>query len=265
MQNKTCMLLVDPQKDFTHPKGALYVQGADKDCERLAKFIIEHLNDIDEIYVTMDTHKKYDIAHPGSWLDDKGNIVNPMTLITDKDLIEGRFIPSRDEEWANFYVNKIKKHFIWPEHCLVGTWGHSLDENIRKALDMWEGAKKERTVKYIIKGLNPRSEYHGAFMAHVHVPNGRGSFSESTDFNFELLDALVANHTIFVAGEALSHCVAMSLDQFFMYASEHVYKIRLIRDCTSNVPGFNANETIKRLEELGGKMIDSNDWNTKWP
>ena len=258
MQSKTCMLIVDPQKDFTDPKGALYVQGADKDCERLAKFIIKHLSDIDEIYVTLDTHKKYDIAHPGSWLDDKGNIVNPMTLITDEDLREGRFIPSRDEGWAYFYVNKIKKHFVWPEHCLIGTWGHSLDENIRKALDMWEGAKKERTVKYIIKGLNPRSEYHGAFMAHVHVPNGKGSFSESTDFNFELLDALIANNNILVAGEAKNFCIYFSVKQLLDMSPESANKIIMLNDCMSNVPNVQsgADEFFIQCQKMGVHFID---------
>lgn len=256
---KKCLLLVDYQNDFTDPQGALYVQGAEKDCERISEFIYSLLYDINEIYVTLDTHKKYDIAHPGSWLDEHGNIVKPMTLITNEDLVSRKFIPSRDEEWARFYLNKVGKHFIWPEHCLIGTWGHMLNKEVREALDKWERAKKDRSVKYIIKGLNPKSEYHGAFMAHVRVPNSEKSFCEATEFNYELLDALIAHDIIFVAGEALSHCVGMSLDQFFIVAYEHAHKIRLLRNCTSNVPGFNANETIKRLQELGGKMIESND------
>ena len=49
------LLLIDPQIDF-HEGGSLAVPGATADSERIAKMITEHGDEIDEIYVTLDSH-----------------------------------------------------------------------------------------------------------------------------------------------------------------------------------------------------------------
>lgn len=51
----TTLLIVDPQVDF-HEGGSLAVPGALDDAERIAHFIANHLNDIDELVVTLDSH-----------------------------------------------------------------------------------------------------------------------------------------------------------------------------------------------------------------
>ena len=53
--NKVILLIIDPQIDF-HPGGSLGIVGANEDSERTAKLILTHINDIDEIYVTLDSH-----------------------------------------------------------------------------------------------------------------------------------------------------------------------------------------------------------------
>ena len=49
------LLLIDPQIDF-HEGGSLAVPGATADSQRIAKMITEHGDEIDEIYVTLDSH-----------------------------------------------------------------------------------------------------------------------------------------------------------------------------------------------------------------
>jgi nicotinamidase-related amidase len=49
------LLLIDPQIDF-HEGGSLAVPGATADSERIAQMISEHGEEIDEIYVTLDSH-----------------------------------------------------------------------------------------------------------------------------------------------------------------------------------------------------------------
>ena len=41
--------------------------GANEDATRVARMIIEHLDDIDEIFITLDTHYPLHIAHACSW------------------------------------------------------------------------------------------------------------------------------------------------------------------------------------------------------
>ena len=54
-KNNNILLIVDPQIDF-HPGGSLAVAGANEDSARTASLILSNINDIDEIYVTMDSH-----------------------------------------------------------------------------------------------------------------------------------------------------------------------------------------------------------------
>ncbi len=52
---KNVLLIIDPQIDF-HVGGSLAVPGAEEDSKRTAKFIIDNMSSIDDIYVTMDSH-----------------------------------------------------------------------------------------------------------------------------------------------------------------------------------------------------------------
>jgi hypothetical protein len=67
-KKKITLLIIDPQNDF-HPGGKIYpgsslssivgslgVPGAIEDSERTASFIRQHINEIDEIYVSLDSH-----------------------------------------------------------------------------------------------------------------------------------------------------------------------------------------------------------------
>ena len=53
---KMYMLIIDPQVDFHPPTGSLAVPGAEEDSERTAAFIREHMDEIEEIFVTLDSH-----------------------------------------------------------------------------------------------------------------------------------------------------------------------------------------------------------------
>lgn len=51
----TALLIVDPQVDF-HEGGSLGIPGATADSERIAKFITDNSDSIDELVVTLDSH-----------------------------------------------------------------------------------------------------------------------------------------------------------------------------------------------------------------
>jgi nicotinamidase/pyrazinamidase len=55
MKAKNILLIIDPQVDF-HPGGSLAISGANEDSARTAGLILENKDNIDEIYVTLDSH-----------------------------------------------------------------------------------------------------------------------------------------------------------------------------------------------------------------
>ena len=52
---KVILLIIDPQVDF-HPGGSLAIANANDDSERTASLILNNIDHIDDIVVTLDTH-----------------------------------------------------------------------------------------------------------------------------------------------------------------------------------------------------------------
>ena len=68
--NPVILLLIDTQIDFCspqNPRGSLYVPEAELDCARTQKMIINNIDEIGEIYCTLDTHHCNHIAHAVFW------------------------------------------------------------------------------------------------------------------------------------------------------------------------------------------------------
>ena len=234
---KTALLLIDAQFDFCNPKGALFVPGAETDVERIARLIALEGEKIDSIFVTLDTHKVLDIAHPLFWEDANGNTVAPFTLITAANVKSGKWTPRYERDYVIRYLETLEaegefRHFIWPEHCLIGSKGAALDDTIMEALLAWTH-RTGRDYKAIIKGTNPLTEHFGVFRAQVPVTN-----APETELDQAFLNDLAAFDQILVAGEARSHCVATSVNQILKYAPELVPKVIILSDCMSNVTNF---------------------------
>ena len=94
MNPSTLVLIVDPQNDFCDlPAGtdsisgqlifpSLPVPGAHADMRRLASWLDENADHIDDIVVTLDSHQYFDIAHPDCWRTGQGGEVAAFTAIT---------------------------------------------------------------------------------------------------------------------------------------------------------------------------------------
>jgi nicotinamidase/pyrazinamidase len=234
---KTALLLIDAQYDFCNPKGTLYVPGAEKDVERIARLLALDGDKIDSIFVTLDTHKVLDIAHPLFWEDSNGNTVAPFTHITSANVKAGTWTPRYERNYVVQYLETLEaegefKHFIWPEHCLIGSKGASLDDTIMEALLAWTH-RTGRDYKAVIKGTNPLTEHFGVFRAQVPVAD-----APETELDQPFLNELAAFDQVLVAGEARSHCVATSINQILKYAPELVPKVTILSDCMSNVTNF---------------------------
>jgi len=232
-------LIIDPQNDFTHPQGSLYVPGADKDSERLTKMIRRHLKHIDDIHVTLDSHHLVDIAHPIFWVNDHGKHPAPFTTISVDDVQNGKWktkIPAFQER-ALAYVGALRANgrydlTIWPPHCLIGQSGHNIFPMISDALSEWE--QQFAIVDLVTKGSNIWTEHYSAVQADVPDPE-----DPSTQLNTRLIDTLEQADMIALSGQALSHCVASTIrDIADNFGEENVRKMVLIEDTSSPVPGF---------------------------
>mmetsp|Transcript_20035 Transcript_20035/g.41714 ORF Transcript_20035/g.41714 Transcript_20035/m.41714 type:complete len:295 (-) Transcript_20035:166-1050(-) len=135
---------------------------------------------------------------------------------------------------------------IWPEHCLIGTEGHNIVDDVRKALDYWSGATGGN-VEWVIKGENLLTEMYSALRADVPL-------TMNTDFNQELFESLRKSVKLVVCGQAMSHCVNYTVrDIVEHWPKEEMGSITLLKDCASSVPGFeSAGEAfLSDMEDVG--------------
>jgi nicotinamidase/pyrazinamidase len=234
---KNAFLIIDAQFDFCHPDGALFVPGADQDVNRMAALIGQHADQIDHIVVTLDTHHVLDIAHPLFWQDANGQHPAPFTAISAAAIDAGQWVPRFAPEQAGQYVQTLEAdgqfaHFIWPEHCLIGSRGAALHDTLLAALLTWT-RQRDRDYVAVPKGLYPLAEHFGIFRAQVPDPA-----VPETQLNTALIADLERFEQVFLMGEAKSHCVANSLKQALDFAPGLVPKLVVVTDCMSDVTGL---------------------------
>lgn len=261
---KIDLLIIDPQHDFCHPGGSLYVEGAREDMERLASMVRREKEKIDAIHVTLDQHNTIHIAHPVFWIDSHGNHPEPFTLITMEDLKNGRWMTARPSmmERAVSYVSELEKKgrynlCIWPPHCIKGSLGATIVPQLHEALQAWE-VEKFKSINIITKGENIWTEHYSAVKAEVPDP-----FDPGTDINTAFIEMLREADLIGIAGEALSHCVANTVrDIVDNTGDEFISRLVLLEDATSPVKGFEslAEDFIKEMVSKGMRVISTNDF-----
>jgi nicotinamidase-related amidase len=238
------LLVIDPQNDFLDiPGAALPVPGANADMQRLADWLLAHLEQVQSLTVTLDSHASIGVERTTFWLDAQGQAVPPLTLVSAADLAAGRYRPrhAAQREEARAYVQALeaggqRQLLVWPVHCVVGTWGHNLHSGLAQAIAAWE-MHTGRLCDKVLKGQHPLTEQYSAFRAEVPRTD-----DVRTQLNLALLNRLAApGGTLLVAGEALSHCVAASVDDMLaQLPPQRLQHTLLLRDCMSPVSGFEA-------------------------
>eukprot|EP01038_Epipyxis_sp_PR26KG_P010761 gene10761-14452_t len=262
---KFMLFIIDPQNDF-HEGGALAVPNADDDSSRIADLIDRLGDQISDIFVSMDSHYPTHIAHAAYWKHPTNPNLKPKPFdkITFKDLVHGNWVPRDDSEenikWVKYYTNKLQADndkftlTIWPEHCLVGSRGHAVVPIINSALQRW-AEKSPRTVKYIMKGMNVRTEFYSALSAEVEDKD-----DPSTKFNYELLSTLETCDKLLICGQASSHCVNYTLRDIMSHWHGETSRIIYLDDCSSPVKGFSEySEALKRDAASFGITITTSD------
>jgi nicotinamidase-related amidase len=300
------LLLIDEQKDFCFPEGTLYVggqsgTGAIDDSRRTAEFIYRNLGVLTYITPTMDTHFPYQIFSPAFWVDEDGNALEPHDMLT-ADLTILRmgkpagkaapnpavagFLCNGNYPWlqkqVRFYCEELAKGgryqlYIWPEHCILGSDGHTLVGVIQEAR-MFHSYVRQIQSEAEVKGGNPLTENYSIFSPEVLKRfDGEVLASKNTRFIKKLMDA----NAVVIAGQAASHCVKSSIDHFLdeILAQDPslAKKVYVLEDCTSAVAvpnpqgGFfvdftpQAKDALKRYSDAGMNVVKSTDPIESWP
>jgi nicotinamidase-related amidase len=234
---RTGLFVIDPQNDFCSPTGSLYVAGADQDMSRLAKLIDKMGKNITDMFVTMDTHHIFDIAHAQFWIDQRRKHPDPFTIISVDDVAKKLWMPSNSHynAWAKEYVEGLaqKGRFplcIWPDHCLIGSPGNNIYPELFTSLCNWE-----RTfngfVQYQTKGTSFKTEHYSIFEAEYSDPA-----DPTTKFNGMYANAIAQCDKVLIAGEARTHCVINSMRSLIENMGDSfISKIIFLEDASSDV------------------------------
>jgi len=259
MKRNLHLLMIDPQNDFCDLPAshlpldpvtrqpllpALPVPGAHQDMLRLAGLINRGRAGITAMSVTLDSHHRFDIAHPTFWVGAGGAPVAPFTEISAADVRAERYLPRHLAALpvALSYLDRLEaagryQLMVWPVHCEIGSWGHNVHADVRAAYGHWEEAALGIVAK-LAKGSNPWTEHYSAVQAEV--PDAD---DPDTQFNTKFVRTLAEADRIYVAGEAGSHCVKATVEHiadYFeqQYGAAALGKLVLVTDCISPVSGF---------------------------
>jgi len=291
---KLCLLLVDVQNTFCIPGYELYVAGrsgtgAVDDNVRLCRFIYRHLHAITEAVPTMDTHYPIQVFHNIFLVNDKGEHPAPLTIVTEADIEQGRWrfnekladtlniTPEYGQQYLHHYVRQLREsgkyeYIIWPYHAMIGGLGHALVPAVEEAL-FFHSIARSTQPDYHVKGENPFTEHYSVLGPEVtRDPRGR----QLAEKNEKILNKLIQNDAVVIAGQAKSHCVAWTisdlLDDVMAYDRRLVEKVYILEDCTSPVvvPDVvdytdESDEIFKRFAEAGMHLVQSTDPISNWP
>lgn len=297
---KTHLLLIDLQKDFCFPEGSLYVggrsgTGAMEDNDRIARFIYKNLENVTDITATMDTHFPYQIFSPSFWVDGEGKNLSAHQEISVEQIRSGEVRPDPAvaawltngnyawlERQVEYYCNELEKAgkyklYLWPPHCLLGSEGHILAGVIQEARLFHSFARISKG-SVEVKGGNLLTENYSVFAPEVLTRHdGQPLAQKNTGFIRTLLDS----DRVIIAGQAASHCVKSSIDDFLGEILDHdeelVKKVYILEDCMSAVAvpdgngGFvsdftpQAEESLEKFKKAGMHVVKSTTPISDWP
>lgn len=294
------LLIIDAQKDFCFPGGALYVggrsgRGAVGDTARLSELIYRNLPLLTNVTATMDTHLAYQIFFASFWRDASGEPVPAHRTITTGDIVAGRVAPNPDVAWwlcrgdagwlrrqVEHYCRELERAgkyelYLWPPHCIVGSDGHALAGVVHEARMFHAYARGSQSWTEL-KGDDPLTENYSALRPEV-TTRFDGVATERPDRR--LLVRLLSADALIVAGEASSHCVKSTVDDLLEEIASRdpslASKVYLLSDCMSAVAvpdgkgGFLADFTpqaeaaLARYAEAGMHVVRSTDPVESWP
>jgi len=294
------LLLIDVQKDFCFPEGALYVggrsgRGAMEDSRRIAEFLYANLGLVTNVTTTLDTHFAYQIFFPSFWVDGADQPLGPYREITTGQIEKGEVKPNPavaswlcggNYPWllkqVRHYCAELEKAgkyklYLWPPHCLLGSDGHALAGVVQEAR-LFHSYVRGAQSWVEVKGGNALTENYSVLRPEVLT---RFDGAPLAQRNAAFLKTLLSSDAVFIAGQAASHCVKSTiddlLDEILAQDAALARKVYILRDCMSAVAvpdgkgGFAADFTpqaeaaLELFEKAGMHVVRSTDPVGTWP
>ncbi len=296
------LVLIDVQRDFCFPDGTLYVggrsgQGAMDDNDRIARFVYQNLERISEITCTLDSHLPFQIFFAPFWVDRAGGPLAPHRTISADEIraLEVRPNPevvaaagAPDLDWLTrqvlFYCESLAKAgkyvlYLWPPHVLLGGDGHALAGVIQEARLFHAYARGARN-GVEIKGMHPLTENYSVFSPEVLLTHDGASLATR---NGALIETLLAEDRLIIAGQASSHCVKSSIDDLLEAILRRdpklARRVYIMEDAMSAVaipdparPGSffadftdAAQNALGRFDEAGMRIVRTTTPVSDWP
>ena len=291
---RVALVVVDMQNTFCSPGFELFVAGrsgtgALDDSRRLCEFVYRNLGSITQIVPTLDTHQALQIFHQALLVDADGRAPEPFTLVSAADVEAGRWRinppaaaglgldPAYADEHLRYYTQTLEQGgkynlTIWPFHAMLGGIGYALVSAIEEAL-FFHSVVRYAPLDFQPKGDNPLTEHYSMLGPEVEAdlegePLGRR--------NQPLIERLLRNDAVVIAGEAKSHCVAWTIEDLLSDPNVRerglAEKVYLLEDCTSSVviPGSvdytdEAAGHFARFAEAGAHVVRSDQPLEEWP
>lgn len=231
---------IDVQVGFCAPEGSLFVPGAVEDTSRILHWLYQHMGAITTLFFSLDTHQALQIFHPAWWRDAEGHPPAPMTVITSQDIEAGTWQAKCHPEASLAYCQALESTgkyvlTIWPYHTLLGGVSHALMPAVMEA-SLLHSLLREAPTRFITKGFHPQTENYSVFAPEVRELQGEsvGAFDQA------LFEELMTYDTIYVFGQASSHCVLFTLRDWLAQIQELdpalASKIYILEDAMSPVP-----------------------------
>ena len=286
---KIALMPIDMQNTFCIPGFELFVHNAPEDTKRLVQFIYANLGRITKIFPTMDTHRAMQIFHSLFFVDQNGNPVPAMTMISSDDLIKGKYAVNPGvatnlgvgytalRKHVIHYAQSLEKKgkyqlTIWPYHAMLGGIGHALVSLVEEAIFFHTIARSSES-GIEIKGGNPLTENYSVLSPEVLDTYDNTAIAQR---NSRFIEKLLNYDMLIIAGQAKSHCVAWSIDDLLTDIMSKdpslAKKVYLLEDCTSPVviPGVvdftdQANQAFERFRNAGMHIVKSTDPIDQWP
>lgn len=226
------LLIIDMQNDFVKKDGAMSVKGGEEVARNIAKFIVEKSEELDSIFLTMDTHVENNIASVEFWYDSNNEHVKPYTRITKEGVEKGEFRARFFKKYLLEYIDAIEKAgkqlIAWPKHCIEYERGWFICDEVEKEIE-----KTGKTDVYTVcKGKNKYTEQYSVFKAEYPL-----EWDKSTFLNTDFLDKLNSYDKVYVCGLAADYCVKESLKDMIGYSENLKNKIVVLKDGTAAIDG----------------------------
>ena len=243
----SALLVIDMQNDFI--SGTLPVAGAESIIPTINN--LTALDSWEVVAFTTDYHPANHLSFASNSPFNKQPFMSVNVSYTDYQKVCGEaYKPIYKESAAgNCTANDVEVQFsqeLWPDHCIQGTWGQQIHDDVLVPSSAF----------IIRKGITTVVDSYGAFT------NNYGMYV--TDKNPEIIKRIEENSLatslkrraiqhVYVAGLALDYCVKYTTLQ----ALSRDYKTYVVIDATKPVAQSTGTEAVHTVTAAGATLVES--------